>query len=225
MSNQNLPVLYSLHNCPFAIRARIALIKAQQAVRLRSIKLNNKPQEMLNASPKGTVPVLVLSDSKQVLEQSLDIMVWALRQSDPDNLLYSEESHALQHMLSTIESFEHDFDPALNAFGCAKRYHETNMLSLRKDCEVQLALLESRLSQHSFLFGEKESLVDIALVPFLRKFARIDKQWFRDAPYPKLRTWLNNYLQSQMFSKAMEKQVLWLDHREDVIFGRYSYKK
>jgi len=90
---------------------------------------------------------------------------------------------------------------------------------------VQLALLESRLSQHSFLFGEKESLVDIALVPFLRKFARIDKQWFRDAPYPKLRIWLNNYLQSPMFSKVMEKQELWLDHREDVIFGRYSYKK
>ncbi|GAL22231.1 glutathione S-transferase N terminus [Vibrio maritimus] len=95
-------------------------------------------------------------------------MVWALRQSDPDNLLYSEDSNALEQMLSTIENFEHDFDPALNAFGCAKRYHEANMLSLRKDCEVQLALLESRLSQHSFLFGEKESLVDIALVPFLR---------------------------------------------------------
>ncbi|USD61636.1 glutathione S-transferase [Vibrio sp. SCSIO 43140] len=225
MDSEIRPILYSLHNCPFAIRARLAIVKAQLQVRIRAIKLDNKPVEMLEASPKGTVPVLAFEDGKPAIEQSLDIMVWALRQSDPNNLLYSEDSYALERMLSTIESFEHDFDPALNAFGCAKRYHETNMLSLRKDCEVQLALLESRLSQHSFLFGEKESLVDIALVPFLRKFARIDKQWFRDAPYPKLRTWLNNYLQSPMFSKVMEKQELWLDHREDVIFGRYSFKK
>ncbi|MGR5286476.1 glutathione S-transferase [Vibrio maritimus] len=228
-----MPILYSLHNCPFAIRARMALIKAQQRVRIRSIKLDNKPAELLQASPKASVPVLVVSESQQslladethVLEQSLDIMVWALSKNDPHGLLGEDSHNQLPIMLTLIEEFERDFDPALNAFGCAKRYHENSMNPLRQECERELAKLELRLSEHPFLFGERESLVDIALLPFIRKFARIDKQWFREAPYPKVRDWLTRYLNSPFFSKVMAKQPLWSVEQADVYFGDYQFKR
>lgn len=230
---ESMPILYSLHNCPFAIRARMALIKAQQRVRIRSIKLDNKPAELLQASPKASVPVLVVSENQQslladethVLEQSLDIMVWALSKNDPHGLLGEDSHNQLPIMLTLIEEFERNFDPALNAFGCAKRYHEDSMNPLRQECERELAKLELRLSEHPFLFGERESLVDIALLPFIRKFARIDKQWFREAPYPKVRDWLTRYLNSPFFSKVMAKQPLWSVEQADVYFGDYQFKR
>lgn len=228
---ESMPILYSLHNCPYAIRARMALIKAQQRVRIRSIKLDNKPAELLHASPKATVPVLVVSENQQslladethVLEQSLNIMIWALKRNDPHGLL--GEENQLPLMLTLIEEFERDFDPALNAFGCAKRYHEDTMIPLRQECERELTKLELRLSEHPFLFGECESLVDIALLPFIRKFARIDKQWFREAPYPKVHDWLTRYLNSPFFSKVMAKQPLWSVEQADVYFGDYQFKR
>jgi glutathione S-transferase len=211
----------------------MALIKAQQRVRIRSIKLDNKPAELLQASPKASVPVLVVSESQQslladethVLEQSLDIMVWALSKNDPHGLLGEDSHNQLPIMLTLIEGFERDFDPALNAFGCAKRYHEDSMNPLRQECERELAKLELRLSEHPFLFGKRESLVDIALLPFIRKFARIDKQWFREAPYPKVRDWLTRYLNSPFFSKVMAKQPLWSVEQADVYFGDYQFKR
>lgn len=224
---EQIPILYSLHNCPYAIRARMALLKAQQRVRIRSIKLDNKPTELLQASPKATVPVLAFTGSQpvQVLEQSLDIMVWALSDNDPHGLLGEQGSGQLPLMLTMIDKFERDFDPALNAFGCAKRYHEDTKMSLRQECERELAKLELRLSEHRFLLGERESLVDIALLPFVRKFARIDKPWFRDAPYPKVRDWLNGYLNSPFFSKVMAKQPLWSVEQAEVYFGDYQFKR
>jgi glutathione S-transferase len=152
-------------------------------------------------------------------------MVWALSKNDPHGLLAKDSHHQLPLMLTLIEEFERDFDPALNAFGCAKRYHEDSMIPLRQECEHELAKLELRLSEHSFLFGERESLVDIALLPFIRKFARIDKQWFREAPYPKVRNWLNCYLNSPYFSKVMAQQPLWSVEHADVYFGEYQFKR
>ena len=226
MTNGTAPILYSLHNCPYAIRARFALLKAQQCVLIRSIKLDNKPSEMLEVSPKGSVPVLVISNrsqmettqQKQILEESLDIMVWALSECDPNDLLNSSHPEALSKMLEVIGEFESHFVPAMNAFGCAKRYHEDNADELRKECERDLFKLESLLTQHSFLFSERESLVDIAILPFIRKYARIDKQWFRQSPYPNLKAWLNGYIQSPQFSKVMKNYDLWLDAREEQYF-------
>lgn len=227
MESNSTPILYSLHNCPYAIRARFALLKAQQSVLIRSIKLDNKPTEMLDASSKGSVPVLVIQKVRresgivetEVLEESLDIMIWALSQNDPDGLLQGENPKALRIMRSVIEEFERAFIPALNAFGCAKRYHEDNTDELRKACEIELAKLEARLTEHPFLFSEQESLVDIALLPFLRKYARIDKQWFRQSPYVKLKAWLNGYIQSPQFSRVMKNYDLWVDERTDECFG------
>ncbi|WP_117234678.1 glutathione S-transferase [Vibrio maerlii] len=229
MEMNSSPILYSLHNCPYAIRARFALLKAQQSVLIRSIKLDNKPVEMLNASPKGSVPVLVIPSiglqesatlgEALVLDESLDIIVWSLSQSDPDDLLRKDDPTALPKMMDFIHQFEQEFNPALNAFGCAKRYHEENEQDLRDKCSIELAKLEALLSRHPYLFSDRESLVDIAVMPFLRKFARIDKQWFRICPYPRLRQWLNGYVQSTMFSKVMKNYPLWLECREDYCFG------
>ncbi|MGR5236642.1 glutathione S-transferase [Vibrio alfacsensis] len=228
MERNSAPILYSLHNCPYAIRARFALLKAHQSVLIRSIKLDNKPTEMLEASPKGSVPVLVMPKSAlgnrntptatEVFEESLDIMIWALSQNDPDDLLHGDDPKALPIMRSIIEDFERTFIPALNTFGCAKRYHEDNTDELRKACEIELAKLEVRLTEQSFLFSDQESLVDIALLPFLRKYARIDKQWFRQSSYVKLKAWLDGYIQSPQFSRVMKHYVLWVDSKKDEYF-------
>ncbi|MFT5758190.1 MAG: glutathione S-transferase [Alteromonadaceae bacterium] len=231
MNNTNtFPILYSLRNCPYAMRARIAIFKAQQTVLLRDLVLTNKPDELLVASPKGTVPVVVL-DNGDVIEESLDVMLWALNETDPDNLLHSQvdspnyktvdknAERAPAEMLSLIDKFDHGFKGCLEQYKCAKRYKEDNLLEYRAACQQYLQNLEERLTQHLFLMSDQESLVDIALLPFIRQFARVERQWYLQAPYPKVRQWLNNYLQSQMFSKVMAKYPLWLDNYEDVLFG------
>lgn len=213
-----LPIIYSLRNCPYAMRARIAIYKTQQTVVLRDIILSNKPAAMLKASPKGTVPVIVLSNG-DVIEESLEIMLWALQQSDPNNLLHSHNADALPQMLSFIASFDHGFKTKLEQYKCAKRYKEDTIITHRQACEHYLQQLEQRLTQHDFVMSAQESLADIAILPFIRQFARVERQWYLQAPYPKVRQWLNQYLQSKMFSKVMTKHPLWLDTQATVYFG------
>lgn len=210
------PILYSLRNCPYAMRARIALYKSKQVSELRDIVLSNKPPEMINASAKATVPVLVLPEGS-IIDESLDIMIWALQNSDPDLLLHSK-SKSLEDMLVTIRWFDNDFKSALDKYGCAKRYHETNLSECRASCEIFLEYLEQRLSAHTFLLANNESLVDIAIFPFIRKFARIERQWYLQSPYPNVRRWLNIYLQSRMFSKVMTKYPLWSTEQSATLF-------
>ncbi|PKG37727.1 glutathione S-transferase [Psychromonas sp. Urea-02u-13] len=215
---QCLPILYSLQNCPYAIRARFTLFKAKQKVLIRAVKLNNKPNEMLIASPKGSVPVLVVNETL-ILEESLAIMQWALAKNDPHDLLEEKNKQAQSEMVALINHFESHFIPALEAYCCAKRYHEDNLDLCRDACEQQLGLLEQRLSTHHFLFSNNESLFDIAVFPFIRKFARVERQWYLNSPYPKLRNWLDSYLQSPTFTKVMAKHELWLDNNKAIVFG------
>ncbi|MGV2988185.1 glutathione S-transferase [Vibrio sp. E150_011] len=224
------PILYSLQHCPYAMRARIAIFKSQRDVLIRAIKLNNKPEEMLSASPKGSVPVLVVNQhgaseggvigkSPMVIEESLEVMIWALAKNDPQDLIHNEQQGALPTMVREISQFEHAFVPAMEAYSCAKRYHDDNLKECREACEAYLAKLEQRLNRHTFLFSDRESLLDIAIMPFIRKFARIERQWYLQSPYPKLRAWLDGYLQSRMFSKVMANHELWLDTKTNVFFG------
>lgn len=218
-----LPILYSLRNCPYAMRARVAIYKSQKSVLLRDLVLSNKPSEMLLASPKGTVPVVVLPDGK-VIEESLDVMLWALNRADPDDLLYAGENdvdnnESLTEMLAMINLFDSDFKACLEAYKCAKRYQEDNVDECRLACEHFLQQLEKRLSVHNYLMSNNESLLDIALMPFIRQFARVERQWYLQSPYPNLRQWLNRYLQSSLFTKVMAKHPLWVDSQKDVFFG------
>tara|TARA_R110002050_G_scaffold24661_3_gene65899 strand:+ start:7782 stop:8471 length:690 start_codon:yes stop_codon:yes gene_type:complete len=219
------PILYSLRNCPYAMRARIAIFKSKQQVELRDVVLSDKPQAMLNASPKGTVPILVFENNDKtfnVIDESLDIMLWALQTNDPENLLEqgaTTNAESLKNMLSVIAIFDNEFKAALEKYKCAKRYHEDNLLEYRQACEAYIQTVEKRLEQHAYIMSNKESLVDIALLPFIRQFARVERQWYLQAPYPNLRQWLNNYLQSPMFSKVMTKYPLWIDGDNRVIWG------
>ncbi len=225
-----LPVLYSLRNCPYAMRARIAVFKAKQAVLLRDVVLTNKPQEMLIASPKGTVPVLVLANG-MVIDESLAVMLWALTKTDPDNLMHSDvdghiddkADNVLAEMLMLIHEFDHDFTACLDKYKCAKRYRkansrEDNIVQCREACELYIQQLEHRLTKHLFLISDRESLADIALLPFIRQFARVERQWYLKSPYSKVKQWLNHYLQSPMFTKVMTKYPLWLDNHDVIIF-------
>lgn len=230
-----LPILYSLRNCPYAMRARLAIFKSQQPVALRDVVLTNKPAEMILASPKATVPILVLEElsaaneqsgvgaSAVVIDESLDIMLWALKAADPLNLLHRDsrdgvQSDKLTEMLVLINDFDVEFKVRLEAYKCAKRYHETTLSDCRIACEEYIQQLEVRLTEHDFLFSEQESLADIALLPFIRQFARIERQWYLQSPYPNVQRWLNSYLQSPMFTKVMAKHPLWLECGEEVVF-------
>lgn len=214
-----LPVLYSLRNCPYAMRARLAIYASGQQVHLRDLVLSNKPADMLSVSPKGTVPVLITTDHL-VIDESLSIMQWAFSQTDPDDYLHKIMPNAQADMLSVIALFDNEFKGHLEQYRCAKRYHEPTLIDNRQLCEPYLTDLESRLSQHLFLMSDKPSLLDVALLPFIRQFARVERQWYLQSPYPKLRQWLNTYLQSRMFSKVMTQYPMWLDTKEDVVFGR-----
>ena len=204
------------------MRARVAIYYAKQKVALRDLVLSNKPDEMLAVSPKGTVPVLVIEnefEQPQVIDESLEVMLWALNESDPDNLLHSEISYLLPEMLSLISQFDNEFKTCFDKYQCAKRYHEDSLESDRKACEKYIVDLEQRLQLNDFLMSDKMSLADIALLPFIRKFSKVERQWYLQSPYPKLRAWLNHYLQSRMFSKVMTQYPLWQEKRELIIFG------
>ena len=212
-----MPILYSLRNCPYAMRARIGIHKAQLQIDLREVNLKQKPAEMIAASAKGTVPILVLDNEQPpptVIDESLDVMLWALAKNDPDNLLHPFDRSALPKMLVLIRLFDHEFKTCLNAYKAAKRYREDNVTEYRLACEVYIQELESRLAattaQQPFLMSAQESLADIALLPFIRQFAKVERQWYQQSPYPKVRQWLNYYLQSAMFTKVMAKHDLWL---------------
>lgn len=224
-----LPILYSLQNCPYAMRARLAILLAQQTVVLRAIVMKNKPAHMLALSPKGTVPVLILENGvncnnddeckKQVIDESLDIMLWALNLNDPLNLLYSQDTNALPEMLKIIEENDEQFEPNLEQYKRARRFHGNDEEHCRLNCEPFIQQLEYRLAQHEFLMGSTPSLLDYALLPFIRQFSRVNRQLYLQGPYFHLQNWLNHHLQSRLFSRAMLKYPLWLDSHQESIFG------
>jgi len=141
-----LPILYSLRHCPFAMRARLAIFKSRQAVELRDVKLTNKPAAMLIASPKGTVPILVVS-AALIIDESLDVMLWSLGKSDPDNLLSN-----LPEVLTFVNLYDREFKPCIERYKAAKRYHEANLDECRQACELHIHALEQRLSEQCLYF-------------------------------------------------------------------------
>jgi glutathione S-transferase len=204
------------------MRARLALLLAQKTVLLRDVVLNNKPVEMLAASCKEkgkvTVPLLVFEQG-EVIDESLDIMLWALHENDPQQLLCPDDPQALPLMLALIQRNDHDFIAQLKQYKAAARYKDASQEYCRRQCEPFIAELEQRLTASAFFFGERASLADYALLPFIRQFARVDRQWYIKAPYPNLQRWLNSQLQSAIFTKVLAKYPLWLDKREERLFG------
>ena len=192
------PILYSFRRCPYAMRARLALIAADQRVHLREIALRDKPAAFLAASPKATVPVLVTDQG--VIAESLQIMQWALAQNDPEGWLQMPPEAA-----AWIARCDGSFKTALDGVKHASRApealpaHRANAIAFLTDLNASLGL---------WLYG-KPSLADAALLPFVRQYAKIDPDWFAAQNWPRLQDWLARFLASEAFARAMQKQPLW----------------
>lgn len=202
-----LPVLYSFRRCPYAMRARLALAVSGSQVELREVLLREKPPELLEVSPKGTVPVLVLPD--QVLEHSLDIMLWALQRNDAEQWLRPEHAD-LETMLELIAECDNSFKPQLDRYKYPERYAGVDAVHHRDVGAQWLQGLEQRLQRHGgYLFGSRAALADWAIGPFVRQFAHTDIEWFAAQPWPRLLSWLQGLLESALFDRIMGKYPRW----------------
>jgi glutathione S-transferase len=201
------PLLYTFRRCPYAIRARLAIAVAGIEVEEIEVSLRAKPAAMLAISPKGTVPVLQLPDGT-VLEESLDIMHWALAQHDPARWLDAPRPHAAQ----LVEENDVLFKPALDRYKYPARYLGTSAEQTadeyRSAAQAFPAALEARLAQQPYLIGENLGWADAAVFPFIRQFAAVEPEWFAAAPFPHLKVWLANWLASPMFAAVMHKPTI-----------------
>ena len=195
----NETLLYSFRRCPYAMRARLALRYSGICVRIIEVSLKAKPAEMLALSPKGTVPVL--SVNGEVIDESLAIMQWALAQHDPDNWRLQGDPS----VLALIDENDQGFKYHLDRYKYAERYPEHPMEHYRAEGEVFLQKLEGLLADRAYLLAHHPSLADMALAPFVRQFAHVDRDWFARAPYPRLQRWLEAFLQSPLFIGVMAK--------------------
>ncbi|HEY9277438.1 MAG TPA: glutathione S-transferase [Methylotenera sp.] len=201
-----LPILYSYRRCPYAMRARMALSYSGIPVEVREISLKDKPANMLQVSPKGTVPVLVLTNG-QVIDQSLEIMQWALQQHDADGWLSVDPQHAALLIAENDDSFKQNLD----RYKYAIRFPEHAAADYRQQGELFLAKLELHLQQNSFLLSNNISLADIAVFPFIRQFAAVDTNWFESSDYIKLKSWLQRMVESELFQGVMVKYPTYTD--------------
>jgi len=201
------PVLYSFRRCPYAIRARMAIRYAGVKVEIREVLLADKPSEMVAASPKGTVPVVVL-DKAKVMDESLDIMLWALAQNDPEHWLLDDD-FSRKKSKELIDINDGTFKQHLDHYKYADRFPEQSMQTYRQLAEEFLQLLDDKLQQSTYLLSDKISITDIAIFPFIRQCASVDKQWFDKSQYFKLQQWLNRILESTLFIEVMEKYPRW----------------
>jgi glutathione S-transferase len=192
------------------MRARMALRYAGVDVEIREISLREKPQSMLLASPKGTVPVLIQPNG-QVIEQSLEIMEWALNQRDVDDWMLRSSSELKSHAATLIAENDDTFKQALDRYKYADRYPEFPMEHYRAQGELFLKRLEELLSSHQYLLRDQFAQVDIAIFPFIRQYSMVDEHWFDATQYSKLKVWLSNLKNSQIFNDIMQKHPVWQD--------------
>ncbi|QCY12592.1 glutathione S-transferase [Pseudomonas sp. MPC6] len=195
--------LYSFRRCPYAMRARMALRYCAVAVDIVEVSLKAKPAEMLALSSKGTVPVL--SAGGQVIDESLEIMHWALAQNDPQDWLLKDDPVGQQCIAELIEANDQVFKLQLNRYKYAERYPEHPMAFYRAEGEVFLRRLDGLLEGRDYLLAAHPSLADVALMPFVRQFAHVDREWFAQTPYLRLQAWLQRFLESDLFTSVMAK--------------------
>lgn len=199
-----LPILYSFRRCPYAMRARMALILASKECELREILLSNKPNEMLEISSKGTVPVLQFSND--VLDESLDIISWAMESHAPSVHIYSEAEELLS--LKLIQLFDSNFKYHLDRYKYSSRY-DVDPKEHQQECKIILENLEAEINPSPWIFGKQISLLDISILPFIRQCKIANPNWFFAQNFPKLIDLLNYFENSKLFDQAMQKYELW----------------
>ncbi len=210
------PILYSFRRCPYAMRARLALTVSGASVELREVILRDKPAHMLDVSPKGTVPVLLLSDGS-ILEESLDVMLWALGRADPESWLQPEHS-SLEDIHKLIDRCDTDFKYHLDRYKYHTRYDDADPVYHRSEAEKFLQVLDGRLENHPFLFGNRFSLADAAIAPFIRQFVNASQDWFPESEYDNIKHWLARFLNSNLFKSIMHKFPQWQENDPVTLF-------
>lgn len=200
------------------MRARMAIARAGIACRLREVVLRDKPAEMLDVSPKGTVPVIVETDGR-VIEESLDVMAWALAQNDADDWL-RPDSGTRDDMDALVAECDGPFKRALDRYKYPNRYEDEGV-----DRDAQRAIgrqflekLDQQLADRTHLFGARVSYADIAIFPFIRQFANTDRTWFDTQDLPHLQNWLTFHLDSDLFKQVMPKFAQWKTGDEEPVF-------
>lgn len=211
-----MPILYSFRRCPYAMRARLAIASAGITVELREILLRDKPQAMIDASPKATVPVLVLQDGT-VIDESRDVGAWALCKHDPHGWLNVNQPT----LNALIDRNDGPFKRALDRYKYPNRYPDEKI-----DAEAQREIAaqtimdhEKRLRETKWLLGDSPSWADYAVLPFVRQYAHVDKDWFWSQPWPHVISWLDEFLASERFGYAMSKFSLWKEGDPPLLFG------
>ncbi len=207
MVKMPLPILYSFRRCPYAMRARLAIAAAGVECELREIVLRDKAAEFLALSPKATVPVMQ-TPAGQVIDESLDIMLWALGQADPQGWMTPDGAKSDQ-MMALILRADTEFKPNLDRYKYASR-HSEDVSSEARDLAGQFLMhLNDLLAGTGYLFGKHLSLADMAIAPFVRQFANVDRQWFDAQHWPHLLAWLERFLNSAAFLSIMQKYPKW----------------
>ena len=196
MTPPPVPILYSFRRCPYAMRARLALAVSGTRVDLREVRLSAKPAAMLAASPKGTVPVLVLADGRAI-DESLEIMRWALASNDPERWLERDDA-------VLIAANDGPFKHALDRYKYAERY-DVDPLRHRALGLAFIREIDALITAGIRLGGPARGLTDAAIVPFVRQFAAVDAGWFANQRLPKLQAWLTHYLESALFRSIMRQ--------------------
>lgn len=204
------PILYSFRRCPYAMRARMALIASGVCVELREVVLRDKPAAMLAASPKETVPVLALPDG-QVIDESIEVMRWALGANDPRDWLAGDDA-------ALIADSDGAFKRALDRYKYPER-HDSDAAAEFVNGVEWLRGLEARLLRFAHLCGNAPGLADIAIFPFVRQFASVDRERFNAAGLPRVAAWLDAHVGSDLFERAMLRVPAWRPGDPPVLFG------
>jgi len=206
MNANNSPLLYTFRRCPYAIRARMAVFVAgvDDIITLHEVSLRDKPQSMLDASSKGTVPVLCVDG--MVIDESIDIMRWALAINDPNKWLdiSSEQNHVFNELLQENDT---TFKSWLDKYKYASRFPEYTEEHYRTQAEEFLMKLEAKLHCDKYLLTDTLKIADIAIFPFIRQFSMVDKAWFDDSKYTRVKEWLAEIISSELFVDVMKKRV------------------
>jgi glutathione S-transferase len=195
------PLLYTFRRCPYAIRARMALAYAQISVQHYEVDLKNKPQAMIIASPKATVPVLIVNEG-WVIDESIDIILWALTQSDPEGWLIPDLKTACDDL---IHANDFIFKPILDNYKYPQKSSKKDPIYYRDHATEYLNQLNSLLMKNRYLLGNQISIADVALFPFIRQFYMVDPPWFEQSEFKLLLVWLHSFLNSDLFLRVMKK--------------------
>jgi glutathione S-transferase len=211
-----LPILYSFRRCPFAMRARLALVASGTRFILREVILRDKPEALRRASPKATVPVLVAMDGT-VLDESLDIMLWALERAKAGHWL-EEGAAAREDALALIAQNDGPFKRMLDGYKYPGRHGDLDAEEARTGCVATLQDYDTRLAHTGWLNGECASLADLAILPFVRQFAHVDRAWFARLPLPHVQDWLQRFLASPLLETIMARHPAWREGDPPTIF-------